>query len=267
MFAGFFQSLFPNLKKQLRIAHVKNDPRMFIEKMSVAALYLGFGLTALGFFIFAKKMPWYFFIALFPVIYFIAFIFMMQTPFVAIRKRQKEMDMEVLFAGRYLLIKIESGVPLFNALIDASRSYGLMAKYFKEIVDEINTGIPIEKALDNAREYSASKKFKKILAELVTPVKTGVEISQSLKSILQSISNDQILEIKTYSKKINAYIMFYMIMAVVFPSLGMTMLVVASAFLSLELSATFIIIATGILIFIQFMFLSLFRSIRPVVNL
>ncbi len=53
--------------------------------------------------------------------------------------------------------------------------------------------------------------------------------------------------------------MFYMIIAVVFPSLGMTMLVVASAFLNLELSIPFILIATGILIFVQMMFLPLER--------
>jgi len=40
---------------------------------------------------------------------------MMQYPQVVKRRRQKEIDREVLFAGRYLLVKIESGVNIIIA--------------------------------------------------------------------------------------------------------------------------------------------------------
>ncbi len=267
MLPYFFLKLFPKLKKQLKTANIREDPRAFIKKMILTSTYLSFSFLIFFFFVFANaKVNLLWLIAIFPAVYLVAFTFMMQTPNVTIRKRQKEVDMEVLFAGRYLLVKIESGTPLFNALTDASRSYGVMAKYFREIVDEILSGVPIEDALEDAREHSASLKFKKILAELITSLKTGVDVGVSLRVILKSISNQQMLEIKEYSKKLNAYVTLYMILAVVLPSLGMTMLVIVGAFLSLELSLTFILVAAAGMIFIELLFISLFKSIRPAVN-
>src|SRR3989338_5235476 len=268
MIQYFAAQMFPHLKKDLRVAHIKEDPRAFIKKMALGSTYLSLALFAIVFFAFGRTtIPKYLLIAIFQFLYFVSFFFMMQYPQVVKRRRQKEIDREVLFAGRYLLVKIESGVPLFNALIDGSKSYGVMAKYFREIVEDIRTGVPIEIALENSREFSSSRQFRKILSELVTSLKTGVDVGQSLKSILKSISNEQMIEIKDYSKKLNGYIMIYMILAVVLPSLGMTMLVVVASFLALELSLTFILIAAGILIFVQFIFLTLFRSIRPNVNI
>ncbi len=268
MLPYIFLKLFPNLKKQLKLAHIKEDPRAFIKKMMTLSSYLSMSFIVFFFFVFSKAgASLYFLLAIFPVVYFLCFMFMMQYPAVLISKRKKEIDREVLFAGRYLLVKIESGTPLFNALTDASRGFGVMQKYFKEIVDEIYAGVPIEQALENAREHSASKRFKKILAELIMSLKTGVDVGTSLRSIMKNISDEQLLEIKEYNKKLNAYITMYMIMAVVLPSLGMTMLVVIGAFLSLELSMTFIVIAICAFVFIDMLFLSLFRSIRPTVDL
>jgi len=269
---GFIQytveKIFPGLKRELKIAHIKDRPSQFVRKTFISSLYLSIACVVLFFFALSRAgTNMLYLLILFPAIFLISFWFMMQSPKVTIRKRGKQIDKEVLFAGRYLLVKLESGTPLFNSLIDASKSYGISAKYFKEIVDEILTGKPIEKALDEAYEYNASEKFKIILAELSTSLKTGVDVGTSLKSIIEHITQQQLIEIKEYGKKLNAYMMLYMIIAIVVPSLGMTMLVVIAAFLSLELSLVFIIIATSGLVFIQLMFLSLFRSIRPAVNL
>lgn len=269
---GFIQytveKIFPKLKTELKKAHIKNRPAEFVRKTFISTLYLSIAFLVFFFFVFGKQdISFIYLLIIFPIILIVSFWFMMQLPKVTMRKRAREIDMEVLFAGRYLLVKLESGTPLFNALIDGSKSYGVCAKYFKEIVDEITTGKPIEQALDEAREYNASEKFKLILSELVTSLKTGVDVGTSLKAILQHIASEQMIEIKDYGKKLNAYMMLYMILAIVVPSLGMTMFVVIAAFMALELSTTFILIATGGLIFIQLVFLSLFRSIRPAVNI
>lgn len=260
--------IFPNLKTQMKKAHIKKKPLEFIKKMFMASLYLSFAGLTFFFFVFGKAdVSFYYLLLIFPVLLFVSFWFVMQYPIVLIRKREREINKEVLFAGRYILVKLQSGTPLYNALIDASKSYGVASKYFKEIVDDISTGIPIEKALEHAREYNASEKFKSILSELITSLTTGADVSKPLRSILQHITNEQIIEIKEYGKKLNAYMMLYMILAIIVPSLGMTMLVVVGAFLALELSLIFIITATIGLILIQLIFLSLFKSIRPMVNI
>ena len=75
------------------------------------------------------------------------------------------------------------------------------------------------------------------------------------------------LEIKEYGKKLNAFIMLYMVIATVMPSLGMTIFIVIAGFLQIDIDQGFIISMLIILGFIQFLFIAALRSIRPLVNI
>jgi len=249
-------------------AHIRDTPEQFIKKNLNLSIYAGIGFSILSFFLFDKfDINLIYILPVF--LFFLAgsFIFFLESPKALIRKREKEIDKEVLFAGRYLLVKIESGVPLFNALTEASKSYGICSKYFKEIVDDINLGVPIEKALDLAREYNSSENFKLILSELVTILKTGADVVPSLKAVLDQIRREQVIEIKAYGKKLNAFMMLYLVVAAVFPSLGMTMFTIFAGFISFNLTYSFVFIIIFLLVVIQLFFIGLFKQIRPTVNL
>lgn len=258
----------PHLKREMKKAHKKETPEKFIKKVLKLSMFAAICILVLGFFVIKKAGLSPALLIPLPVVAFVLiFIFLLKGVKVAIRKRRREIDKEVLFAGRYLLVKLESGAPLFNALIDASKSYGICSKYFKEIVEEIQVGTPIEETLEKAREFNASEKFKLILSELLTTLTTGADVTESLKSVLQQITNEQVIEIKTYAKKVNAIILLYMVLGTVMPSLGMTMFIIVAGFLGLELPAAFIFFALMMLVFVQFIFLALFKSARPMVNL
>jgi pilus assembly protein TadC len=201
------------------------------------------------------------------VAFFVVFSFIIATPYGAIQTRAREINKEVLFAGRYLLIKLESGEPLFNALIDTSESYGVASKYFREIVDDINTGTPIEDALQNAMDNNASEKLKRIIWQLLGALKTGAEITNSLRSVLAAITAEQIVEIKEYGRKLNSFMMFYLVIAIVAPSLGLTMLVILSSFLEIAIDKTIFLVILFFLIVVQLSFVILIKSSRPMVNL
>ena len=182
-------------------------------------------------------------------------------------RRQKEIDREVLFAGQYLLIKLYSGKPLLNALVETSRSYGVASKYMGEIVNEIDTGSSLEKALENAMSYSPSEKFRKILFHVNNALRLGIDITVPLSNVLEEITREQELEIKTYGKKLNTIIIFYMLAAVVIPSIGMTIFIVLSSFINFRIGLTTFVVALGLIVLIQLIFLSVFKSVRPTVNL
>jgi len=259
---------FPGLKSQILKARVKDSPEMFVRKSINLASYTAIGLTILIFFPLSKSSkPIWWLVPAFLVMLLLSFTFWLNTPLGMIRKREREINKEVLFAGRYLLVKLEGGTPLFNALIDASNSYGISAKYFKEIVDDINLGTTIEKALETAREYSSSEKFKLILSELVTSLKTGADVVPSLKEVLSQITKEQLFEIKAYGKKLNAVMMLYLIFATVIPSLGMTMFTVVAGFISIEITPALIFISIFVLVMVQLSFMAIFKSIRPMVNI
>ncbi len=265
---GFLIKMTPRLKRELRIAHIKISPHDFVRKSFISALYISLMITALLFFLFAKLgVNLLLLLLIFPSLLFFFYFFMIQSIKGTIRKREREINMEVLFAGRYLLVKMESGTPLFNSLIDASRSYGVSAKYFQEIVDDINTGIPIEEALETAREYNSSEKFKRVIWQIVSAIKSGTDVTESLRGVLKSIAAEQVIEIKAYGKKLNSLMMFYLIIAGVVPSLGITLLIIISGFLQLNIGTPHLIAILFFLAIVQMMFIAIIRSVRPMVNL
>lgn len=250
------------------VAHIKESPKQIVKNAIRFSFFASIAATFFMFLILSNQMLS---LSILPFVFIFVFIFtslfILQTPKVYIRKREREINNEILFAGRYLLVKLESGTPLFNALIDASKTYGVAGKYFKEIVDNINTGTPIEEALENARIYNASKKFRLILWQIITSLKTGAEVTNSLKATLNQITQDQIIEINEYGKKLNSLVMFYMIIACVMPSLGLTMLVIISSFMELEITNVYLFSVLFFLAVIQFLFISLIKSARPMVNM
>jgi len=184
-----------------------------------------------------------------------------------IKKREREINKEVLFAGRYLLVKLYAGRPLLNALLETSKSHGVAAKYIKEIVDDTETGSSVEKALENAMLYSPSEKFKKILFQINNALKLGIDVTGPLESVIEEITNEQEIEIKKYGRKLNTIVIFYMLGAIVMPSIGMAMFIVISSFINLSVTLREFFVVVFFIALIQLVFVSMFRSIRPMVNL
>jgi pilus assembly protein TadC len=156
---------------------------------------------------------------------------------------------------------------LFNALIEVSQSQGVAAKYFKEIVDDINFGTPIEQALNNAMEGSPSKYFKKVLFQINNALKVGIDVTQNLDIVLKEIEEEQQLEIERYGKKMNSMALFYMLLAIIMPSLGMTMFVVVTSLLSIDIGWPIYIVILVLIAILQLFFVFLFKQIRPSVNM
>jgi len=205
-----------------------------------------------------------------PITAFFFYMFfnaMMASPKSKIKKIEKEIDSEILFAGRFILVKIHSGRPLLNALVEATKSYGVSSKYFRKIVSEIETGTSIEQAIENEMNNTPSARFQKILFQINNSLKLGIDVTGPLDMILEEISNEQKIEIMRYGKKLNSVVMFYMLAAIVVPSLGITMLVVVLGLVSIPIDATVFIAGIGFLVFTQLAFMSVFKSIRPTVNI
>jgi pilus assembly protein TadC len=264
----FFFTPSPKLRKKLRTAHLHIKPKKFMKRNFLLALQLS-GVFAVFVFLYiikyggSIKTP----IIVFFVLFSLFYGFFMNTPVVYIRRREREIKRDILFATRYLIIKIDSGVPLFNALIDATKSYGVAGKYFKEIVDDVNLGTPIEQALENALKYNESKEFRLVLRQILNSLKTGVDISSSLKKLLDEITREQHIEIKAYSKKLNSIVLFYLIIACVVPSLGISMFIMVSSMMNLNLSKSNLFVILFFIAVIQLFFISIIRSIRPAVDI
>lgn len=267
-FVNMVASHFPTLKRDLRISHLPYTPIEYVnKKLKLTALY-SFFFTALFFFVLQKaKLSVYLLLPIFIILFILLFEYSLISIKAKIKKREREINKEVLFVGRYLLVKLYAGRPLLNALIETSSSRGVASKYIKEIVDDISTGSTIEDALNNAMIYSPSDKLRKILFHINNALQLGINVTKPLESVLEEITKEEELEIRKYGKKLNTLVIFYMLAAVILPSLGVAMLIVISSFISFPIDLNALLVFVFFVVVLQFIFIALFRSIRPMVNL
>jgi len=266
----FFQIVarrLPNLKLSLKKAGINFRPEEFIRRTFLTAFYMTTGIVVFFAFLLAKfeVLKGIMFISI-PIIFFVMFSYMLRFPDVKISKKEKDIGKEIVFAGRHLIIELESGVPLYNALSNISKNYEVIGSYFKEITNKVDLGMSMEDSLTEAVELIPSDDFRRLLWQILNSIRTGSDVAKSLESTLEQITREQIIEVDKYSRKLNPFAMFYMIIAVILPTLGVTMLIVLSSFIEFELSLTTLLIIVFFLAFIQFMFLSIIKFSRPAIE-
>lgn len=257
-----------SLKRKLRIAGINKSPKEFMNQTLKSSALVAVMMGALSFLLFSKRgLSPVFSILVAGVFFVMAYSALLKSVDAKISKRAKEIDKDVLFAGRFLLIKLNSGKPLINSLIDASQSYGVASHYFKDLVRNIELGTPLESAIESAMDNCPSKKMKRVLFQMNTAQKIGVDVTQNLEAVINEISHEQLIEVQRYGKKLNSLVMFYMLLAVVMPSLGLTMFIVVASMVSLTISVTTFFTFAFFLLLIELMFMTFFKSIRPSVNI
>lgn len=267
-FVNRFTLFFPALKSELRIAHLPYTPAEYINKNLKLTVAAAAAFTMPFFFVLQKaKLPQFLLPPIFVILLVLLFWYSLLTVKAKIKKREREINKEVLFIGRHLLVKLYSGRPLLNALIETATGRGVASKYIAEIVDDIETGNTIEDALKNAMAYSPSEKLRKVLFHINNALQLGIDVTKPLESVLEEITREEELEINKYGKKLNTLVIFYMLAAVIVPSLGVAMFIVISSFISFPISKMGLLAVVFFIMVLQFIFIALFKSIRPMVNL
>ena len=135
----------------------------------------------------------------------------------------------------------------------------------QKAVNEINTGKSEINALEKLARMNPSLYFRRVMWQIVNALKSGADIGATLDQIVISLASDQIIAIKKYGAQLNPLALMYMIFAVIFPTLGITFILVISSFLGLGISIDLVLV--GILMFLfffQFMMIGLIKTRRPV---
>jgi len=259
----------PGINIKLKQAGMFDTPEEFIKKTILSAFYLTTGITALVVTVLTQleilSSIIYF---AFPVfMFFIMFFYMLKVPDVKILRKGKEISREIVFAGRFMMIELESGVSLYDAMANVSKNYKVIGEYFKEIIDKVSMGTTMEDAINETIETTPSPNLTKVLWQILNSLRTGADISNSLSNILDQIVREQIIEVTEYGRKLNPLAMFYMMVAIIVPSLGITMLIVLTTFISIKVDLAALLAIALFLGFIQYMFFSIIKSSRPAVEI
>lgn len=259
---------FPDLKKRLLLADLRDEPVPFIERMLsnslLWALTLGVGTAA---FLYATKTNLLFALPLLVIYLFGMFQYFMFYPEAVIIRRKRDLDYEVLFAGRHLVIALKSGMPLFDGMVGVTSGYGAISREFNRIVEKVSLGTPLSQAIREVAHNSPSQYFVQVLMQIANSLSSGADVGQSVEIVTEQIAREQLIQLKEYGQKLTPMVMFFMVLGIIIPSLGVVILTVLFSFAGQEAlrglpSYILPLVLAGIGI-VQFLFLGLVESSRP----
>lgn len=229
-------SLYPALRYDLINADIDITPERYSAAAFLSALICGF-----IFGIFGRLMATlrdfpdpYGFLLSFGMFLGGSIVFLMVNliyPKIIAGKVAADIDKELVFAARDLLIQISSGIPLYNAIANiADADYGQVSVEFKVLVREVRSGKSIVEAIENMAVRTRSIYLKKTAWQLVTAIRSGANLETALKGIVKLLMDYQFSLNKSYSSELNFIVLIYLLTSAVLPTVGVTVLVIFSVF-------------------------------------
>lgn len=255
-----------DLEISLREQGVKSTPYDFVKKMFwyaamtaiVVSIVTIVALVQVGLF-------WGLGALLGIAIFFTLFNKFIQYPIDRSRSVGTEVERDILFAMRDVVIGMRSGMPLFNAMTAVSTGYGAASREFAKVIERVQLGAPIEQAIDQVSGASSSKTFKRMMLQASVSIRSGADIVAALQGVLDEVSQERVIELRRYGQRLNALAMFYMLFGVIFPSMGIAVAAILTTFINIFTvdQSTLIAALIGIF-FLQIVFLNVMRTSRPV---
>ena len=180
------------LSLKLQQAGLADTETNFIKKTVFSAFYMTTGIIiALAVLLSKANVSIVVPAVIFPILFFMMFFYFLKFPDVKIMKIQREIDREIVYAGRFLIIELESGIPVYDAFNHVANNYPVIGKYFRNIVEDIDMGTTIDDALNRAVELTPSQNFRRILWQIINSMTTGADIATSLNSVMEQIVREQ----------------------------------------------------------------------------
>jgi len=180
--------------------------------------------------------------------------------------KSKDIEKNIIPALQDMMVQINSGVPVFKILVNLSNSdYGELSNEFKKITKEINSGVPQIEALEKYGKTNISEYFRRVLWQISNGMRAGSDMGVVIKEGIKNLSDEQSIQIQSYGSKLNPLVMFYMLIAVIMPALGLTFLIIVSSLLNIpgKIVQLIFFLVFGFVVFIQIMFLGMIKSRRP----
>jgi len=267
-FGEFLASLRPGLKIELIQSEIDMAPRRY-GAISFVVGVSNFLILALVFFLIgllAKYDLLWFSLGVGFLIGFASFATVLFYPSIIVRRKTRALDNNLIPALRQLLINIKSGVPLFNAMTSVSSGYGEVSVEFKKMVERLNAGMADTDVLNEASMRNPSFRFRRVLWQISNALKVGSDVGNSIDRMIDDLTRERIGDIQRYGQELNPWIMIYMVMAIVLPSLGVTILIIIMSFFNIFIPKIIFPAIVLFLLLFQLFFISFVKSRRPGVD-
>ena len=201
-------------------------------------------------------------------IFILIMFVLVRYPKIIAGKKAEQIDKNLIFALKDMLLEISSGVSLYNALVNISKAgYGDISTELAKVAQAVNTGTSMEKALEKLAIESKSEYLRRTSWQLINTLKAGASLKGALKSIIDDLTIDQRAKIRDYAHELNLWSLVYMLFAVAIPTIGSTLLVILSSFAAVGLTKASFILFLVLCFIVQYILIGLIKARRPIVNI
>ena len=194
------------------------------------------------------------------VFFFIHLIY----PEILAKRYASGIEQGLIFALKSMLVQVNSGIPLFDAMVNVSRSnYGNVSAEFGKVVKGISSGESEALALEKLALNTRSEHLKKTAWQLLTSIRSGASVQGALATVVESLSGQQVRAIRDFAAELNLWILLYLLLAAAIPTLGITFMVVLSAMSGASIGPEHIIMTIAGAAAMQFVLIGFVRTRVP----
>ena len=195
-------------------------------------------------------------------------IILLIYPGIIAGKKAEDIDKDLVFALKDMLLEVSSGASVYSALVEVSRSgYGSVSVEFEKVVKKVNVGIPVEDALGELALKTKSEHLRSSIWQIVNAIKSGSSTEGVLRELVKEMTVERRTKIKSYAQELNVMVLAYMLFAVVIPTIATTVVIILGPFLGVDVGPRVFYIILPVCFFIQLALVELVKSRRPQVYL
>ncbi|MFH1234161.1 MAG: type II secretion system F family protein [Candidatus Diapherotrites archaeon] len=261
---------FPKLKNQLKQADLNITGKEYIAIMIMLSVFY-FVVSFILIFLLVDKfwinppLPGPIITLLLALLAaFMIFIQLLAYPVILVRRKVREIERNLVFALRTILVQLKSGISLYYAMkMVAEERYGVLSLEFEKMMHKINAGIQQEIALQEMADANPSPMFRRVVWQMVNGLKGGGDIEKIIAESLHSLSRQQKIGIEKYGSELRVLSLVYMMIGIIIPALGLAFLIVIGSFPKISIGEPIFIILLVTIALMEFMFIGLIKSKRP----
>ncbi len=184
----------------------------------------------------------------------------------------REIERNILYVTRHLMIQTSAGVPLFDSIVSISEKYGsplldygAVSVEFGKIAKEVRGGKEISDALEGSASRINSESYQRMMWQLSNASKAGANMGFVLRQMMDYLADEQRVSIRDYGSQLSPIAVFYMLTCIIAPTMGTIFLVMISALAGIELTWLTLGGVLVLVVMMQLFFIGLIRGRRPVV--
>lgn len=262
--SNYLIKFFPGLQQSLIQANINLKDREYLSVAIFSSIF--WFLIFFTIFISLSKSLFNSFLVSF-ALQIIILIYIASFPKYLVSKRNRDIERNLLFAVKHLLIQIKSGVSLFDAIVSVSKgNYGEVSKEFERCAKEIYSGREQISALEDITIRNPNISFRRVIWQLINAMRTGTDLGSSLEVMVNNLSNEQRIAIRKYGSELGPIALMYLMTSIIFPTLGIVFMIIFSSFSGIAVPETLFYIVIFMVLVFQFTFLGMIKSKRPSVE-